>query len=186
MRRWNGYVLALLGFLILAGSLLLSTPFPGHTESRRVRERAASGSAGPAPGVLPPASPSPIPVAAPHGAPLQESGPIVYRGEDLEAHLSFPVPVGKRLLIETVSVRAAVGPGARSTVMFTATAGGASATHVIPLEFQGAFPNQGDVLAGSRSIRVTADGGTVVHFRIDRSAARENDTGFITLSGTLE
>jgi len=184
MRRWNGYVLALLGFLILVGSLVVSAPYSAHPEGRRPRAVAAPAALDP-PTAAPPVAPAPG-AAAVHGAPLQESGPIVYRGEDLEAHLSFPVPLGRRLLIETVSVRAALGAGARSTVMFTATTGGASATHVIPLEFQGAFPNQGDVMAGLRPVRVYADGGTVVHFRIDRSAARENDTGFITLSGTLE
>lgn len=184
MRRWNGYVLALLGFLILVGSLVVSSPYSAHTEGRRARGAAPPAAVEP---VVLTTSVTPGPwVAAAHGAPLQESGPIVYRGEELEAHLSFPVPLGRRLLIETVSVRATLGAGARSTVMFTATAGGASATHVIPLEFQGAFPNQGDVLAGLRPLRVYADAGTVVHFRIDRSAARENDTGFITLSGTLE
>ncbi|HLF93138.1 MAG TPA: hypothetical protein VJB14_06740 [Planctomycetota bacterium] len=186
MRRWNGYVLALVGFLILVGSLLVSSPFSGHSEGKRVRERGvvappAWAPAGAPAAVVPPAASAPA-----HGVPLQESGPIVYRGEELEAHLSFPVPVGKRFVIETVSVRATLGSGARSTVMFTATAGGASATHVVPLEFQGPFPNQGDVLAGARSLRVYADGGTVVYFRVDRSAARESDTGFITISGNLE
>ncbi len=186
MRRWNGYVLALVGFLILVGSLVVSSPFSGHTEGKRARERGVLNPTVPAtvPAVLPVAPAGPV--AADHRVPLQESGPIVYRGEELEAHLSFPVPAGARFVIETISVRAAVGAGARSTVMFTTTARGVSATHGFPLEFQGSFPNQGDVLAGARSLRVYADGGTVVHFRIDRSAARESDTGFITLSGTLE
>lgn len=186
MRRWNGYVLALLGFLVLVGSLVVSSPFSGHGEGKRSRGRTAAPSA-PAPTAVTVPAPAPPPSApAEHAVPLQESGPIVYRGEELEALLSFPVPVGRRLVIETVSVRATVGAGARSTVMFTATSRGASATHVVPLQFQGSFPNQGDVLAGARSLRVYADGGTVVHFRIDRSAARDSDTGFVTLSGSLE
>jgi len=70
--------------------------------------------------------------------------------------------------------------------MFTVTSRGVAATHVVPLEFQGSFPNQGDVLAGQRPFRVYADGGSVVHVQIDRTAARESDTGFVTLSGLLE
>lgn len=186
MRRWNGYVLALVGFLVLVGSLVVSSPFSGHSEGKRARERGGVVETVPAAAVAPAESAAPAGVGARLCVPLQESGPIVYRGEELEAHLSFPVPVGARLVIETVSVRASLGAGARSTVMFTATSRGASATHVVPLEFQGSFPNQGDVLAGGRSLRVYADGGTVVYFRIDRSAARESDTGFISISGTLE
>ena len=185
MRRWNGYALALLGFLILLGSLVVSSPFAGHGAGRKVVVEAPV----PRRGADTPEEPR-IPVggtvAAGHGVPLQETGPIVFRGEDLDAHLTFPVPSGGRFLIETVSVRAALGSGARGAVMFTVSSRGVAATHVVPLEFQGSFPNQGDLLVGQRPTRIYADGGSVVHVQIDRTSARESDTGFVTLSGVIE
>ena len=187
MRRWNGYALALLGFLILVGSLVVSSPFSGHGEGRRVRECAPGPvpkEAGPAPGTFP--IPDPGGSVATHGTPLQETGPIVFRGEELDAHLTFPVPSGGRFVIESFSVRAVLGGGSRGSVMFTATSRGVAATHVVPLEVQGSFPSQGDVLAGQRAFRVYADGGSVIHVQIDRTSARESDSGFVTLSGFLE
>jgi len=188
MKKYKGAFLALIGFVILATSLVLSAPHSGHGEIRPakpvaavLRETAAREipAWGAPPAVAPPASPPPV-VA------VQETGPILFREGELEAYLTFPVPVGKRMVIETVSARASIGAGQKLQLMFTATSGGGTAAFAVPMIPQGAFAKQGDCFAGIQSLRAYADGGTVVQFRVDRTAIGDLDSGFISISGYLE
>ena len=191
MRNTKGYVLALLGFLILITSLVLSTPFAGHGEPRAART-ATSRPAEPAKRV-PPARPlllpedaDPVDLQQGVVTTVQETGPILFKEGELEAYLTFPVPVGKRMLIESVSARAQMTPGQKAQVMFSATAGGGTATFALPMTYQGRYEKQGDTFASALRLRAYADGGTVVTFRIDRSAVGDQDSGFISISGVLE
>jgi hypothetical protein len=184
MKRMKGWVLALLGFVILVGSLVLSTPFAGHGGGGG--ERAAAHRASPF---------APLPgeraeggalAAADHGGtPYQETGPIVFRGDEPEAQLSFPVPLGKRLVIETVSVRVQVGAGQRAGALFMTTLGAASSHYAVPLSPQGSL-GKGESFAATLPVRAYAGPGTSVWFKVERTAPGESDGGFITLSGVLE
>jgi hypothetical protein len=118
--------------------------------------------------------------------PVQETGPIVFKEGELETYLTFPVPVGKRMLIDTVSARAGVGAGQKVQILLTATTGGGTSTFALPMIPQGQFPRQGDLFATVHRVRAYADGGSVVTFRIERSAAGETDSGFVSISGSLE
>jgi hypothetical protein len=185
MTRAKGLALAAVGFGILVGSLVLSTPFAGRSEASRAARSPVVLPGAPA--VLVPPPPSWVPAEAGEpGQPVQESGPIVYRGEEPDAYLDFPVPVGKRLIIDSVSVRANVGAGQRVNAGFTATHRGATAACAVPLVPQGNFPKQGEVFAGTADVQVRAEGGTVVRFRVERTAPGENDGGFVSLFGRLE
>lgn len=189
MRNYKGYGLAILGFAILAGSLVMSTPFPGHGEPRTKRSVAR-----PPVDAVPSAVPAPLPrveefevsVTPSTVTTVQETGPILFKEGELEAYLTFPVPVGKRMIIETVSARAHLSPGQKAQVMFTATASQGTASFALPLVYQGRFDRQGDTFAAVQRLRAYADGGTVVTFRIDRSAVGELDSGFVSISGILE
>jgi hypothetical protein len=184
MTRHKGYVLALLGFAILVGSLVLSSPFAGRSE-----ERAAAPTGGAPGGLTPPALPPPAfssPARSDHGTlPYQESGPIVFVREELETQLTFPVPLGRNLVIESVSMRANVSAGQRAAAVFLVTCGGNSTHFAIPLAPQGTFGKQ-DVYAGTHPLRAHAAGGTTVWVRLERSAPGESDSGFVTLAGRLE
>lgn len=190
MRLHKGYLLALAGFVILVGSLVLSTPFSGHGESKakpKPTRRAPAETAWTAdPAPLPPAEEVDLLDLPPAVRTVQETGPIVFKEGELEAYLTFPVPVGTRMVIDTVSVRAQISPGQKAQVMFSATAGQGTATFAVPLAYQGRFERQGDSFAGLERLRAYADGGSVVTFRIDRTAVGELDSGFISISGILE
>jgi hypothetical protein len=190
MRKYRGYVLALLGFLILVTSLVLSTPFAGHTEPRAAKRTAAPQRSAAVESGAPPS-----PLLMEDLGPLvqqgvlttvQETGPILFKEGELEAYLTFPVPVGKRMIIESVSARAQMTPGLKAQVMFTATAGGGTAAFALPMTYQGRYDKQGDTYASALRLRAYADGGSVVTFRIDRSAVGDQDSGFVSISGVLE
>jgi hypothetical protein len=188
MRTYKVYVLALLGFMILVASLVMSTPFAGHSQPKGKRSPEQPSLAA-APVVLPEhlsrvAVDSTIRETA--LTTVQETGPILFKEGELEAYLTFPVPVGKGMIIETVSARAQMTPGQRAQVMFSATAGGGTASFALPMIYQGRFDKQGDTFAAVQALRAYADGGSVVTFRIDRSAVGELDFGFVSISGFLE
>jgi len=189
MRIHKGYVLGLLGLLILASSLVLSTPFGGHTETktRRTRPPTAPESAKPMElrtprfeedldlGSLQTALPS-----------VQETGPILFKEGELETYLTFPVPVGKRMIIDSVSARTEMSPGQTAAVTMTATSGGGTASFALPMAYQGRYEKLGDVASSALRLRAYADGGSVVTFRINRSAIGEQASGFVSLTGLLE
>jgi hypothetical protein len=189
MRNTRGFVLALLGSMILVASLVMSTPFSGHSEPHAKRGTQRSLIESPL-SLHPPALPSPgdFDPALPQGVvtTVQETGPILFKEGELEAYLTFPVPVGKRMIIESVSARAQMAPGQKAQVMFTATAGGGTSSFALPMTYQGRFEKQGDTFATALRLRAYADGGTVVTFRIDRSAVGDLDSGFVSISGVLE
>lgn len=189
MRIHKGIVLAVVGIAVLAASLVMSTPFAGHGEPRGPRSR------GTRPAI--PARPdehSTVPAAEPFDpdfektvvTTVQETGPILFKEGELEAYLTFPVPVGKRMIIDTVSARASVGSGQKVLATMTATAGGGTASFALPMTPQGHFARFGDTFAAVQRVRAYADGGTVVTFRVERSAAGDLDSGFVSISGVLE
>ena len=190
MRKHKGAILALIGFAVLATSLVMSTPFPGSGLNETRMKRPVDLGPAETTRVETPDSPAAVvATSAPKAPPVlsvQETGPILFKEGELEAYLTFPVPVGKRMVIETVSARASVGSGQKVQLMFTATAGGSTAAFAIPMISQGSFSRQGDCFASVQSLRAFADGGTVVQFRVDRTAVGELDSGFISISGYLE
>ena len=98
MRRYKGYVLALVGFVILVASLVMSTPFAGHGEPKTKPTRGPRTAA--------PAKLAEV-VAVPAAeeldpdffesivTPVQETGPILFKEGELETYLTFPVPASK-------------------------------------------------------------------------------------------
>lgn len=189
MRIHKGYILAFVGFVILVGSLVMSTPFAGHGEPKLRRVRPARSEE--AVKVL-----EALPATAAEafdpefteriGTPVQETGPILFKEGELETYLTFPVPVGRRMIIDSVSARASVGAGQKVQVMLTATSGGGTSSFALPMLAQGHFPRTGDAFATVHRLRAYADGGTVVTFRVERSAVGELDSGFVSISGILE
>lgn len=190
MNKYKGFALALLGFLILVTSLVLSTPFSGHGEPKTVRSAPDRPAEGPkrerfaAPLLLEDWDPAPLQQGT--LTTVQETGPILFKEGELEAYLTFPVPVGKRMIIESVSARAQMTPGQKAQVMFSATAAQGTASFALPMIYQGRYDKQGDTYASALRLRAYADGGTVVTFRIDRSAVGDQDSGFVSISGILE
>jgi hypothetical protein len=189
MRVHNGYVLAFLGFAILATSLVMSTPFSGHSQPKAKRPPdAPAAETLRRPTFLPLRLAEEFETSAPQAAitTVQETGPILFKEGELEAYLTFPVPVGKRMILESVSARTEMTPGQTAAVQFTTTAGGGSASFALPMAYQGRYEKLGDVSASALRLRAYADGGTVITFRIHRSAVGDLASGFISITGVLE
>ena len=192
MGKAKGLLWAGAGFGILVVSLILSTPRPGPGKTGR--EGAGPEDGGKAPPALRaeasgsgPRTPSVLRAEPDHvRIPFQEAGALQFQKGELQAHLLFPVPARHRLVIEQVSVRAGLSEDRRATAMLTVRVGEAYATHVVPLLAQGRFEGEGSVFAGTQALRAYADGGTSVQLRVDRTAAGDGDTGFVSITGVLE
>ena len=59
-------------------------------------------------------------------------------------------------------------------------------SQALPLAAQGNFGREGDSYACLQTVHAVADGGTLVQFRIERSAVGEPDSGFVSISGYVE
>jgi hypothetical protein len=191
MGKTKGLLWAGAGFGILVLSIVLGTPRPGPGKAER---GAGAGEAPPgeapllrAPGAVVP-SPALDAPRRPESVriPFQESGVLPFRKGELQAILLFPVPPKQRLVVEQVSVRVGLAEDRRATALLTAQLGEAWATHVVPLAPQGRYEGEGQVHAGTQALRAYADGGTSVQVRVDRTAAGDADTGFVSISGFLE
>jgi len=189
MRIHKGYVLAFLGFIILAASLVMSTPFSGHGQPKALRAAAApaaDSARAPERHVPRVEEDFELPAAQAALTTVQETGPILFKDGELEAYLTFPVPVGKRMILESVSARTEMTPGQTAAVQFMTTAGGGTASFALPMAYQGRYEKLGDISASALRLRAYADGGTVITFRINRSAVGDVASGFISISGVLE
>jgi hypothetical protein len=98
----------------------------------------------------------------------------------------FSVTSGKRLVIEHVSVRAALTPGQRlheTKITVLQVGGGSSKEHFLVTEFQGHRPGIADYYAASQPIRLYAIGSvSIAAFRTDDTSTSQVN---VTVSGYL-
>lgn len=192
MGKAKGFLWAGAGFGILVVSLLLSTPRPGPGKAAREEVPRDDGPRPPRVVSEDIGGPCPLPTTGSRfipdhvRIPYQEAGALQFQKGEPQAHLLFPVPTRHRLVVEQVSVRAGLGEERRATAILTVRVGETYATHVVPLLAQGRYEGEGTVFAGTQALRAYADGGTSVQVRVDRTAAGEGDTGFVSITGVLE
>jgi hypothetical protein len=98
--------------------------------------------------------------------------------------VSFTVPVGKRLVVETASANAAVPSGQKVTVNVATTGGGLSGRAWLALAAQGAVSGL-DRHTTTQPMRMYADPGTAVAFQAVRSDAASTATLNFSVAGYL-
>jgi hypothetical protein len=94
------------------------------------------------------------------------------------------VPMGKRLVIETVSYYGVVAPGEMGYVQFFATTGNIQVNHTIPsqkLFSQGTADRIGGIVAA----RMYADGGTTITAGFFRGGATGSESVNVNVTGYL-
>ena len=96
---------------------------------------------------------------------------------------TFLVPMGKRLIVQTVSMYRSGNYGAASTVQIfvNANANGSYAAYPLPV-----VPNSGSLFSGiAQELTFTADGGTPVVVNNFRNGTVGNETDVVTVAGYL-
>lgn len=184
MRLHKGYLLGFLGLGVLALSLVLSGPFtvssglPDPPSASGLKARGAAAVPDPA-----------DPIAATpfyHEVPIQESGVFRFQSGQYEAFLAILVPSGRRMVIEQLTFRAGLeGEEDRAVGSVATLSNGGSATHLVPMTYQGAYPDEGRVYVGTESLQAYADGGTTLQLKLERTGLSEHDSGWFSLSGVL-
>jgi hypothetical protein len=99
-----------------------------------------------------------------------------------EAH--FSVPAGKRLVLESASVRTILNAGDTPDFEILTTADAVSGDHEVVPSQQGDFAF-GRLWTGEQSLRLYADGGTDVDLSFEHNDTGTNANAFFTVSGYL-
>jgi hypothetical protein len=94
------------------------------------------------------------------------------------------VPMGKRLVIETISYYGVVAPGETGYVQFFATTGNSQVNHTIPSQ---KLFSQGtaDRIGGIAAARMYADGGTTITAGFFRGASTGSESVNVNVTGYL-
>lgn len=112
--------------------------------------------------------------------------PLVFAGNDFSTESTRSVPAGKRLVIEFVSGEFTVGTGQVVGFFFVeTTVNGQTATFTVPIQHTMTFSNGNEGFAASQQMRLYADPGTTVAFRLTRNmaVASSGGGGFLGVSG---
>jgi len=124
--------------------------------------------------------------AAPVSTPFQANAIASFVPGSNGAFASIPVPSGKRLVIEDVSVLAALNNGTALTYTSVATlaqGGGSEVEHYLVTNRQGSVPDVADYFTANHPLRAYAVGSIAVR------AFRTDTLGFgqvnVTVTGTL-
>ena len=94
-----------------------------------------------------------------------------------------PVPAGKRLVIEYVSIRARLASDQTLFMVLGTTAGGAGANHSIPVSQTFATFINSFRVVGGETLRIYADPGTTPFLSVDRNNTVGGMDGIVTVSG---
>lgn len=117
---------------------------------------------------------------------FQETVILSYSVGDIGKFGSFMVPTGKRLVMEHVSLRAAMTPGQRpfeTKIIVLQVGGGSQKEHFLVTEYQGSRPGIADYYAASLPMRLYAIGAvSIASFRTDTVGTAQIN---VTVSGYL-
>ena len=98
---------------------------------------------------------------------------------------SFTVPAGKRLYIETISVRGSVPQGHVPFTDLDVTTGGEQITHPLPVALRGFDGVASDQYVGLHEVHIVADAGSTVQFRAFRRTGGGTMALGMSVSGHL-
>ena len=96
---------------------------------------------------------------------------------------TYTVPLGKRLVIEFVSVNATIGKGEKMHSFIRGGNGFSDAVHPITMNFQVTVANR-DIFVGAQQMRMYAEPGTTVEILVSRRDAA--DTGAVSPNAVME
>ena len=102
---------------------------------------------------------------------------------DPQEVFSYAVPLGKRLVIEFVSVQATIGEGEKMRAFIRGGNGFTDAIHPIIMNFQVTVASR-DLFAGAQLMRMYAEPGTTVEILVSRRDAA--DTGAVKANAFIE
>ena len=120
--------------------------------------------------------------------PFQIGFPFTMNPATIQVFQSFTVPVGKRLVIEYVSMGSGSVPvGQHLFIILLTTVGGVGAFHYVAVTPQGSLPppNAADTFVASQPMRVYADPGTTVNIQMQRESGVGACEPNLTVSGYL-
>ena len=193
MERKQGFVLASLGLVILLASLLFVDPARGHAAAppgdRDVKVVNTPAEPVPVTGAVTVGNAAASPVlvrdvdrSAPQ--PFSYSTATSFPGtSDFAGPMTFNVPAGKILVIETVSMKVEVAAGSNLRAAFATFSGGVASEFYLPMTGTpwGAFQR----FQTTQQVRIHADPGAQVWTLVQREGALPGGAAWFNVAGYL-
>jgi hypothetical protein len=192
MERKQGFVLASLGVVILLASLLFVDPSRGHAAAppgdRDVKVINTPAEPVPVAGAVTVGNGAAAPVLVRDvdrsaRQPFSHAGATTFGGGAFAPSMSFNVPAGKILVIETVSMKVELSDGSNVRASFGTVSGGNATEFFLPmtgtpwasfLRFQ-----------TTQQVRIHADPGTQVSSIIERNGGFPGGNAWFSVAGYL-
>jgi hypothetical protein len=96
---------------------------------------------------------------------------------------SITVPAGKQLIVEFVSISAAVPTGQKLRSSISTTVGGSTASYAVPVNSQDPANDTTDVIIANQALKVAADPSSTVSLYAVRNSSKGTATVTISVSG---